>query len=208
MSGQTIIVDTIIVSAPSAATPVVPPSAAQVAFTTPFSLTIAAAPQAAGEVSVGFEFVELVTVPPPYVYSPVWSVNGQIGAVELLPADLPGFTQSVQESLAASLQVQWSSVNDALVANGTIYFAFKTPYAGVIQSLDYFTGQGSFAVTIYINGTPVSGLNGVAVSRAAPSNAEALGANSFTVGQSITGVITAATGSPTNALLNLNVNWS
>ena len=148
------------------------------------------------------------TAPAPNAYAPVWSVNGLIGAVEVTPSNIPGWTQGVQQSLAASLQAQWGGATGAVVVAGTIYFAFKAPYAGTINSLDFFTGQGSFVVSIAIGGTAVAGLSNVAVNSPTPTTLPALGANVFAQGQSITGIITSVAGTPTDALLNLNVNWS
>jgi hypothetical protein len=107
---------------------------------------------------------------------------------------------------SARMQAQW--VSGAIVINDTIYFAFDTPYGGTINALTYFTGNGSFSVAVQINGVSVTGLSAISVSSATPTTANATGANTFATGARITGVITAATGSPTDALLSLNVTWS
>ena len=106
----------------------------------------------------------------------------------------------------ARLQAQW--VTGAIVANDTVWLAYDVPYAGTINGLTYFTGNGSFTVAIQIVGVNVTGLEAVAVSSATPATISATGANTFTAGQRITAVITAATGSPTDALLSLAVTWS
>ena len=106
----------------------------------------------------------------------------------------------------AKLQAQW--VSGAVVANDTVWLVYDAPYAGTVQSLTYFTGVGSFAVAIQINGTNVTGLGAIAVSSATPATATASAANTFAAGQRITAVVTAATGSPTDALLSLAVTWS
>jgi len=106
----------------------------------------------------------------------------------------------------ARLQAQW--VTTAIVANDTVWLAYDAPYAGTVNSLTYFTGNGSFIVAVQINGTNVTGLSAVSVSSATPATATATAANTFTAGQRITAVITAATGSPTDALLSLAVTWS
>lgn len=105
-----------------------------------------------------------------------------------------------------AMMAQW--VSGAIVANGTIYFAFKAPYAGTINSLDYVTGNGSFDVNIEINGTGVTSLTAVAVSSSTPANTAATGADTFSAGDTISGVISSATSAPTDAILNLNVTWS
>ena len=106
----------------------------------------------------------------------------------------------------AKLQAQW--VSGAVVANDTVWLVYDAPYAGTVQSLTYFTGAGSFTVAIQINGTSVTGLGVIAVSSATPATATATAANTFAAGQRITAVVTAATGSPTDALLSLAVTWS
>jgi hypothetical protein len=107
---------------------------------------------------------------------------------------------------AARMQIAWD--NPALVVNDTVYFVWDAPYAGTINSLTYFTGAGSFTCNVQIAGTSVTGLGAVAVSSATPTTATATAANTFTAGQRIGVVITAATGSPTDALLSLAVTWS
>ena len=106
----------------------------------------------------------------------------------------------------ARLQTQW--VTGAIVANDTVWLAYDAPYAGTVNALTYFTGNGSFSVAVQINGTNVTGLSAVSVSSATPATTNATAANTFTAGQRITAVITAATGSPTDALLSLAVTWS
>jgi hypothetical protein len=106
----------------------------------------------------------------------------------------------------ARLQAQWQ--NAATVSDDTVWLCFDTPYAGTVNSLTYFTGNGSFVVSIQINGTPVTGLGAVAVSSATPATTSATAANVFTAGQRITAVITGSTGAPTDALLSLAVTWS
>jgi hypothetical protein len=106
----------------------------------------------------------------------------------------------------ARLQAQW--VTGAIVANDTVYLAYDAPYNGTINSLTYFTGNGSFSVAIQIAGTNVTGLSAISVSSATPATATATAANTFTAGQRITAVITSATSNPTDALLSLAVTWA
>jgi hypothetical protein len=107
---------------------------------------------------------------------------------------------------AARMQLAWDT--GAVVANDTLYFVYDAPYGGTVNSMTYFTGNGSFTCNVQIAGTSVTGLAAVAVSSATPATATATAANTFTAGQRIGVVITAATGSPTDALLSLNVTWS
>jgi hypothetical protein len=105
----------------------------------------------------------------------------------------------------ARLQAQWQ--NAATVSDDTVWW-WDMPYAGTINTLKYFTGNGSFTVTYQINGVPVTGLSGVAVSSSTPATATATAANTFAAGDNIAAVITGSTGSPTDALLSLAVTWS
>ena len=125
--------------------------------------------------------------------------------VEELPAEVGESARRRRERLDL-VQAQW--VTGAIVANDTVWLAYDAPYNGTINALTYFTGNGSFSVAIQINGTNVTGLGAVAVSSATPATTNATAANTFTAGQRITAVITAATGSPTDALLSLAVTWS
>jgi hypothetical protein len=107
---------------------------------------------------------------------------------------------------AARMQLAWDT--GAVVTNDTVYFVYDAPYAGTINSMTWFTGAGSFTANVQINGTSVTGLAAVNVNSATATTTTATAANIFTAGQRIGVVITAATGSPTDALLSLNVTWS
>jgi hypothetical protein len=107
---------------------------------------------------------------------------------------------------AARLQAQWQ--NAAVVSDDTVWLCFDTPYAGTVNGLTYFTGNGSFIVSIQINGVPVTSLGAIAVLSATPATTAATGLNTFSAGARITAVITGSTGSPTDALLSLAVTWS
>jgi hypothetical protein len=122
----------------------------------------------------------------------------------------------VQKTLAAWLggtprnqgrmQLEW--VSGATVANDTVYFAYDAPYAGTLNYLQYFAGTGSFTLSVQINGVSVTGLTALSVASATPAQANATGANTFAAGAHITGVITAASGSPADVLLSLAATWS
>jgi hypothetical protein len=107
---------------------------------------------------------------------------------------------------AARMQLAWD--NPAIVVNDTVFFLYDVPYAGTINSMTWFTGAGSFTANVQIAGTSVTGLAAVNVNTATATTTTATAANTFTAGQRIGLVITAATGSPTDALLSLNVTWS
>ena len=107
----------------------------------------------------------------------------------------------------ARLQAQW--VSGTTVQNTTVYF-YDMPYAGVVNSLKYFTGSGNFIVAAQIDGVSVAPLTALNVSLSTPTTVMATGANMFAAGQSVTFVITGATTAPapTDALLSLAVTWS
>jgi hypothetical protein len=133
-------------------------------------------------------------------------VNNQALIVAVVGIGGDQYVPIEQARNTARLQAQW--VTGAIVANDTVWLAYDAPYAGTINSLTYFTGNGSFTVAIQINGVSVTGLGAVAVSSATPATTNATAARTFTAGQRITAVIAAATGSPTDALLSLAVTWS
>ena len=106
----------------------------------------------------------------------------------------------------ANLQLQW--VSGAVVTNDTAWFAYSAPFNGTINSLTYFCETGSFSVNVKIASTSVTGLAAINNNSATPATTSATAANTFTAGQQILAVITSASGSPTDALLSLNVTWS
>jgi hypothetical protein len=132
----------------------------------------------------------------------------------------PGTSGQVLQSGGAAANPSWASATTArnngvlaaqwvlgtVAADGDFYFAFKAPYAGTVTSLDSLSGTGTFTLAVKINGTNVTSLSAVAVSTAA--NTVATGANTFSAGDTITGTISSASGSPTDAVLSLNVTWS
>jgi hypothetical protein len=74
--------------------------------------------------------------------------------------------------------------------------------------MTYFCGTGSFTVAVQISGTPVTGLGSINNNSATPATTAATGANTFTAGQIISAVPSSPSGSPTDALLILDVTWA
>lgn len=105
---------------------------------------------------------------------------------------------------AARMQIQWPT--GTVAVNGTVHFVYDTPYTGMINSMTHYCTTGSFAVDVQINGVSVTGLSVTPTDTPTTTNATA--ARTFTAGQRISAVITGATGSPTSALLSLNVTWT
>jgi len=122
-----------------------------------------------------------------------------------LPAQWVQVNTTATAPVAARLQAQW--VSGATVANGIVWLAYDPPRNGTVNSLTYLTGSGSFTTAIQIAGTNVTGLSAVAVSSATPATVSATAANTFNAGQIVSALISAATGSPTGAMLSLNVTW-
>lgn len=106
---------------------------------------------------------------------------------------------------AVRMQAQWDV--GSIVQNGTFYFCFDAPYAGLINSLKHVCGTGSFTLDVQINGVDVTGLSAVTPT-STPTTTNATGANAFSQGGTISGIISSASGSPTNALLSLNISWT
>jgi hypothetical protein len=145
------------------------------------------------------------------------TVTGGSGASVVVPAGVLGLLYGDGTNInlvtsgaavarnSAELMAQF--VLGAVATNGPFWFSYKAPYAGTINALDAEAGSGSFTVEVEINGTPVTGLSAVVVTPT-PATTPATGANTFAAGAKITGIISAASGSPANAALNLDITWS
>lgn len=129
--------------------------------------------------------------------------SGQVLATGGAAAN-PSWADATTARNKGVMVAQW--VLGTVAANGDFYFAYKAPYAGTINSLDSLSTTGTFTLAVKINGTNVTGLSAVAVSTAA--NTAATAANTFSAGDTISGTISSASGSPTDAVLSLNVTWS
>lgn len=137
---------------------------------------------------------------------PLSVANGGTGQTALGASSFTAAGGTLSARRAARLQAQW--VTGAVVTNDTFYFAYDAPYAGVINSLTYFAGVGSFTLAVNIAGSPVTGLGALTVNSATPATTNATAANTFAAGQIISGAITSAASSPTDVLLSLNVTWA
>ena len=146
----------------------------------------------------------LATISPITLPLPV--ADGGTGQTALGASSFTAAGGTLSARRSARLQIQW--VTGATVTADTFYFAYDAPYAGVINSLTYFAGVGSFTLAVEISGTPVTGLGAVSVNSATPATTNATAANTFAAGQIIEGVITSPASSPTDVLLSLNVTWA
>jgi hypothetical protein len=142
----------------------------------------------------------------PAITLPLSVANGGTGQTALGASSFSATGGTLAARRSARMQLQW--VTGAVVTADTVYFAYDAPYPGVINSMTYFAGTGSFTIAVQISGTPVTGLGSVAVNSATPATTNATAANSFTAGQIIEGVISSPASSPTDVLLSLNVTWS
>ena len=98
------------------------------------------------------------------------------------------------------------TLNVANVVNGTLTLSQRLPAGFSIASLDRSVATGSFTIDIRINGTSVTGLSSLTVN--SPSNvntAATTGGNTAVEGDTVTASITGATGSPTAAVISLNL---
>jgi len=96
------------------------------------------------------------------------------------------------------------TINLQTVANGTLAMSQRLPAGFSIASLDRSVAAGSFTLDIRINTTVVTGLSALAVSGATNVNTVATGANVAAEGDTITAVITGATGAA-GAVISLNL---
>lgn len=111
-------------------------------------------------------------------------------------------------NLLSSLELQWTTSTNLTVMNGTSWFLFNPPYDGFVDSLIYFTGNGSFNVSIAISGASIPGLENISVSNLSPIIINATANNMFSSGEAITAVITESSGNPTDVLLSLSILYT
>jgi hypothetical protein len=112
---------------------------------------------------------------------------------------------SVTEGVA---MLSWPSAAGAVVANGTYELALSWPWqSGAITGVTADTANGSFTASVQVNGSPVVGVDAVSITSHVPVTTLA-GINTITVGDNLTLVISGATGSPTDATVQVNYTRS
>ena len=123
-------------------------------------------------------------------------------------------TISAAGVIALSSQTGTATLNfdsNTTVSNNTYYLWGKFPYAtGSISSVSYLTGGSSspsFNIAIQVNGVNVTTCNGITVSSGTIATTTC-GTNSITSGQPVTLVISATSGSPSSALVQVNYSRS
>jgi len=105
--------------------------------------------------------------------------------------------------LAGSATLTWPAAASAVVANGTYEIALSWPWQfGSIVSVVAKSTTGSFTAALEINGSAISGLGAIAVS--STQSTTAAGTNSIANGGNLTLVVSGASGSPTDATVQIN----
>lgn len=107
---------------------------------------------------------------------------------------------------ATNKNCPWRWDSNTTVANGT-FPCWVPTFAGTINSITYYTngsGTPSFSASIQIAGSNVTGCTSLTVSTSSVTVTTCSGANSFTSGQKVDVVIASATGSPSQALVQIN----
>ena len=94
------------------------------------------------------------------------------------------------------------------VYGGTFTYTQYAAQAGTVLSLRATVGGsgGSITATLNINGTPVTGINGVTVNSSGTQTFTATGANSYAIGATITLVLAIASGTPEGAVFTMVVS--
>lgn len=95
----------------------------------------------------------------------------------------------------------WDS--GAIVASSTYTMVYRSPFAFTITSMDSICTTGTFTVSVQIGGVSVTGLAAINVT-SSQLNSTATAARAVAANTLVTLVVTAATGSPTGATINLN----
>jgi hypothetical protein len=154
------------------------------------------------------------------VFNRVCNVTGQIFIVA--PGSGPGCVNPVgtlgqvltQQQPAGSFQPVWASVPHSKsyiwsaaqpVAADTLPL-FNAPSTGTITSVSYYTGGStpSFGLAITIAGTNVTSCNGLTVNSTTLTTTTCTAANTFSAGQKIAAVISAVSGTPSDAIVQIN----
>jgi hypothetical protein len=124
------------------------------------------------------------------------------------PLALNGSALSLGTVPGAAL-VQWPSNTN--VTADTYYYALSWPWAsGTISSVTYATGgtSPSFAIAVQIAGASVTGCSGLTVTSATAATASCTGANAITRGQKVTLAVSAVSGTPNAAQVQITYNRS
>lgn len=124
------------------------------------------------------------------------------------PLQLSGSTLSMGTVPGAAL-VQWPS--NTTVTADTYYYALSWPWAtGTITGVTYATAgtTPSFSIAVQVNGASVTGCSGLTVTSATAATATCTAANTITRGQKVVLAVSAVSGTPNAAQVQITYNRS
>lgn len=124
------------------------------------------------------------------------------------PLTLSGSALSIGSVPGAAL-VQWPS--NTTVTADTYYYTLSWPWAsGTITSVTYATGgtSPSFSIAVQVAGASVTGCSGLTVTSATAATAACTAANTITRGQKVTLAVSAVSGTPNAAQVQITYNRS
>jgi hypothetical protein len=132
-----------------------------------------------------------------FVYTPDVGISGSDAIVAALKA---GITVTPQPS---GPTIGWASSSS--VYSGTFTFTQFAPSAGTVSSLEAIVGNngGAITTTVNIDGSPVTGINGVTVNSGTTQSFAATADNAYSEGSVITLVLVIASGAPAGAVFTL-----
>jgi hypothetical protein len=124
------------------------------------------------------------------------------------PLQLSGSALSIGTVPGAAL-VQWPS--NVTVTADTYYYTLSWPWAtGTISSVSYATGgtSPSFSIAVRVNGASVTGCSGLTVTSSTVATTTCTGANTITRGQKVVLAVSAVSGTPQAAQVQITYNRS
>jgi hypothetical protein len=124
------------------------------------------------------------------------------------PLQLSGSALSLGTQPGAAL-VQWPS--NTTVTADTYYYSLSWPWAtGTITGVTYLTGgtTPSFSIAVQINGASVTGCSGLTVTSSTAATATCTAANTITRGQKVVLGVSAVSGTPQAAAVQITYNRS
>lgn len=133
----------------------------------------------------------------------VTSTSGGALAVSS-PLTLSGATIGMG-AVPGSALVQWPT--NTTVSADTYYYTLSWPWnTGTITGVTYATGgtnTPSFSIAVQVNGASVTGCSGITVSSATATSATCTAANTITKGQKVTLAVSAVSGTPNAAQVQI-----
>ena len=116
------------------------------------------------------------------------------------------YSDIVPTTRLEQLSLDWDS-NTPVVAGSSFALLAAQWSSATILSCSATCSGGSFAAAIQINGSAVTGLSAVTVN-ATPTTTNATGGNTLATGGSVSVAISGVTGTPTNAIIQINLSTS